>query len=214
MYDDHSTWKGTIMKRSIYDLRPTQFALGMREVEAKVKRLKNLKDKELHEYLHEHPVPVVICKDGNAHVIDHHHLVRACWEIGIENIATDIVEDLSAHPHVSFWEKMKRSNWVHLFDQFGHGPHDHTLLPLDIRGLADDTYRSIAWAVREAGGFEKSPEPFTEFKWADFFRKTVPVERTPEGFEKAVEAALKLAHTESAKHLPGYLAKKTEPQEK
>ena len=69
------------MKRSIYDLRPTQFALGMKEVEAKVKKLKNFTEKELHDYLHHHPVPVVLCKDGNAHVIDHHHLVRACWEI-------------------------------------------------------------------------------------------------------------------------------------
>jgi len=193
------------MKRHVFDLRPTQFAVGMYEVHAKKKKLKAMSDKELKAYLHEHPVPVVICKNGDAHIVDHHHLVRACWELGIEDVLTEIIEDLSSHTDESFWQRMRHSNWMHPFDQFGKGPHSHELLPMDIRGLADDVYRSMAWAIREAGGFEKSPEPFSEFKWADFFRKEVPIERSKDGFQKASESALKLAKSESAKHLPGFV---------
>jgi hypothetical protein len=192
------------MKRALSELRPTQFAVGMFEVERKIKKLLSLKDKELHEYLESHPVPVVICRNGDAHIIDHHHLVRACLEAGVEKVLTEIKADFSKMSDQEFWTEMNGKKWTHLFDQFGTGPHDHSLLPLTVRGLADDPYRSLAWAIREAGGYDKSPEPFCEFKWADFFRKKIKLERTEDGFKKAVEAAMKLAASPEAKHLPGY----------
>lgn len=194
------------MKRHVFDLRPTQFAVGMFEVEKKTKKLLALKGKELEEYLESHPVPVVLCPDGQCHVIDHHHLVRAAWEAGIEKVVTRVEEDLSHLDGESFWKEMAKRKWVHLFDQFGEGPRQPLQLPLNVRGLADDLYRSIAWAVREQGGFEKTDAPFCEFHWADFFRGKIQVERTEEGFKKAVERALKLARSDEAKHLPGYLA--------
>ena len=195
------------MKKNIFELRPTQFTLGMREVEEKVKKIKKMNEKELHEYLHSHPVPVVICSDGNAHLIDHHHLVRACWEAGVDHVIIEIKDDFSDHSQPHFWDKMKDSKWVHLYDQFGKGPHEPHQLPFDIRGLADDLYRSLAWMVREEGGFEKTGEPFSEFKWADFFRKHIQIPRTPDGFEKAIKEAMKLVHSPEAKNLPGYKGK-------
>jgi hypothetical protein len=83
------------------------------------------------------------------------------------------------------------------------------LLPINIRGLADDPYRGLAWAVREAGGFEKTGEPFCEFRWADFLRKRIRMARTEGAFEEALKEALALAATPEAKHLPGYRAKGT-----
>ena len=62
----------------------------------------------------------------------------------------------------------------HLLDQFGLGPHEPRLLPEDIRGLADDPYRSLAWALRHAGAYEKTDLAFSEFKWADFLRTAQP----------------------------------------
>ena len=196
------------MKHSIFNLLPTQFSLGLKEVEAKVKKMKAFSAKEVDEYLHSHLVPV-IQHDEAMHLIDHHHLVRACWEAGIEHVQVEIIADLSGHSEKDFWEKMKKSNWVHLYDQFGNGPHEFHQLPSDIRGLADDVYRSLAWAVREAGGYEKTPleknvEPFVEFKWADYFRKNIVIDRTDAGFELAFKAAMKLTQAEGAKKLPGY----------
>lgn len=195
------------MKRHVFDLRPTQFAVGMVEVERKVKKLRDLKERELQEYLEAHPVPVVLCRNGQAHVIDHHHLVRACWEAGIEKVVTQIEADLSHLADKAFWEEMHKRKWVHPFDQFGNGPHDPANLPLNIRGLADDLYRSLAWAIREDGGFEKTSAPFCEFQWADFFRKKMTIERTEEGFKKAVPEAHKLAKSAEASHLPGFIRK-------
>ena len=131
-------------KRPIKNLRPTQFALGMKEVTFKVQKLKKMNHEELNEYLQNHPVPIVIDSASEAHLIDHHHLVRACWELVIDHVFVEVVEDLSTHSHGSFWDKMKKSNWVRLFDQFGKGPHEPIQLPLDITGLADDPYRSLA----------------------------------------------------------------------
>jgi hypothetical protein len=176
----------------------------MLEVERKVDKLKALKAGELKEFLESKPVPVVICLDQQAHIIDHHHLVRACWEAGIEKVHTELKADLSHLKPDAFWEEMKRLHWTHLFDQFGGGPHPPKLLPLNVRGLADDPFRSLAWAVREQGGFEKVSAPFCEFKWAEFFRSRIHLHRHDEALKNALEEALKLATTPEARHLPGW----------
>ncbi len=62
-----------------------------------------------------------------------------------------------------FWQRMAREKRADLFDQFGGGPRDQLYLPTDIRGMADDPYRSLAWMARKAGGYENSPETFAEF---------------------------------------------------
>ena len=194
------------MKKNIFELRPTQFSIGLKEVDFKIKKMKAMSSKELEEYLETHPIPVVKHKDQDYHMIDHHHLVRACWEINIDHVTIEFVGDFSEHNDDGFWKKMKSEGYLHLYDQFGKGPHDHTLLPRDIRGLADDPYRSLAWMIREAGGFQKTKTPFSEFKWADFFRAHILVERTEKGFDLAKVEAMKLARSDSAKHLPGFVA--------
>jgi len=92
-------------------------------------------------------------------------------------------------------------------DQFGSGPHDPNHLPEDVRGLADDPYRSLASAVRKRGGYEKTSVPFAEFRWAAFFRERLKTYPTRAGFEKAVDEALTIAHDAAAKGLPGYSPK-------
>ena len=58
--------------------------------------------------------------------------------------------------------------------------------------------------MRDAGGFTKTPTAFAEFLWADFFRPRVTIGATRTEFEQSVAAALKLARTSEAAHLPGY----------
>jgi hypothetical protein len=192
------------MKKHLDELRPTQFAVGMFEVERKIKKIQSLKDKEIQDFLDAHPVPVAISREGECHLIDHHHLVRACWEAGITKVTVEVKEDFSHMNDREFWKEMDRLKWTHLYDQFGNGPHDASLLPMTVRGLADDQFRSLAWAVREQGGYEKTPIPFCEFRWADFLRKKIKIERTEAGFKAALEQALKVAKTKEAAHLPGF----------
>jgi hypothetical protein len=192
-------------KVQVLHLRPTQFAVGMREVENKVEKLRSLGHNERHEFLHAHPVPVVLAPDGDQYIIDHHHLVRAAWETGIEGIVTEIRADLAKLRPEQFWEHMKKEGWVYLHDQFGKGPHEPEFLPVDVRGLADDPFRSLAWAVREKKGFDKSPIPFCEFRWSEFFRKHFSAHPMKMGFHNAIDQAIKLCHLPEAKKLPGYI---------
>ena len=193
------------MKRLILDLKPTQFALGLREVARKVAKLKAMGHDERHEYLHARPVPVVLSAKKHWHIVDHHHHARACWEIGVAELPVEVVADLSHLGAPEFWRAMHESRWVHLLDQFGLGPHEPHLLPEDIRGLADDPYRSLAWALRHAGAYEKSDLAFSEFKWADFLRKEVAVEPGDEGFARALTAARAVARSKKCAHLPGFI---------
>ena len=195
------------MKQPLLSLKPTQFALGLREVARKVASLKEMGHDKRHDFIHERPVPVVLSAKKRWHIVDHHHHARACWEVGVEELPVEVKADLSHLSENDFWKAMHESRWVHLHDQFGLGPHEPALLPEEIRGLADDPYRSLAWALRHAGAYEKSDAAFSEFKWADFLRKEVAIEHGDEGFAHALAKARELARSPKCAHLPGFLSK-------
>jgi hypothetical protein len=202
---------------SVLSLKPTQFSLGMEQINKKTSRMLELKKKKLAKYIHERPIPVVLSPKKEFYLIDHHHLLYACWHIGVKEVSIDVKADLS-HTKLSyrkFWTTMVESNWAYLYDQFGEGPRDPLYLPMDIRGLADDPYRSLAWAVREADGYDSTSKTFAEFEWANFFRKSKLLEpRGREGLMKAVPKAIKLARGNPAKDLPGYKGKFAIPEVK
>jgi len=197
-----------LQKAEVLSLRATQMAAGMREVEHKTAKLHAL-EKDPHElkhYLKANPVPVVVGPKGRLYIIDHHHLVRAAWEAGVPEVYIEVKADLSGLSESAFWDRMKQEAWVYPYDEAGR-PRGVTDLPQDVRGLADDPYRSVAWAVRERGGYEKTGKPFAEFKWADFFRARLKTDPRHHDFEKAVDEAVALAKSPEAKGLPGYVGR-------
>ena len=195
------------MKVKVLDLRPTQMALGMKEVDYRVAKIRRMKSRELEDYLHERKVPVVFGAQSRIYLIDHHHLARACWEAGVEEVPTEKKGDLSHLPLKELWEVMHQSRWVYPYDQLGGGPHEPIHLPENIKGLADDPFRSLAWMVREKGGFDKVEAPFCEFHWANFFRKHLKKHPIADEFEHAMKEALEIARSAIASHLPGHRAK-------
>jgi hypothetical protein len=70
--------------------------------------------------------------------------------------------------------------------------------------LEDDPFRSLAGAVRRAGGFAKDTTPYAEFLWADFFRRRIKSKEVQKRFAPAVQRALVLAKSEDARYLPGW----------
>jgi hypothetical protein len=196
------------MKIKVLQLRPTQFAVGMAEVISRVVKISTLGHEEYHEYVHSHRVPVVLGPRDRVYLVDHHHLVRACWEAGRDEVPVIVEADLSKHSLPEFWKQMERSSWLHLYDQLGNGPHDPVHLPENIRGVADDPFRSLAWLVREKGGFLKSAAPFSEFSWAQYYRTALKAHPAFDSIEEALAEALRLAHEPEAAHLPGYVPKK------
>jgi hypothetical protein len=98
---------------------------------------------------------------------------------------------------------MDNRNWVHPFDEEGNRRPVEDL-PKSIKQMVDDPFRSLAGELRRAGGFAKDTTPFSEFLWADFFRRRIKRKLVEDDFARAVETALQLARSKEANYLPGW----------
>ena len=192
--------------QKILDLKPTQFAVGMLEVDEKIKAVKAMTKKELKAFKHD-TVPVVRGPDKQLYVVDKHHYLSVCYHLGIKKVDVEVVKDVSKKRmnFRKFWDWMRKTRNSYPYCQFGEGPRNELYLPEDVRGMADDPYRSIAWFVRKAGGFDNSEKNFAEFAWANFFREKKLLDTEgKKGFEKALLKAVELAQSKEASNLPGF----------
>jgi hypothetical protein len=106
-------------------------------------------------------------------------------------------EDFSPALHID------NRNWLHPFDESGtRQPLDR--LPKTVAAMKDDPYRSLAGAVRRAGGYAKDTTPYSEFLWADFLRHRLDRELVEHRFERAVDKAVRLSASREAAYLPGW----------
>lgn len=191
---------------NILELRPTQFVLGTKEIESKISKMTKFNKKELQTYCDEHKIPVIVGPKKEFYMIDHHHFARACWETKVDLYTLKVITDLSHKKEDDFWNIMVSKGWVYLHDQFGMGPHSPLALPADIRCLADDPFRSLAWALIDIGFIKKQTIPFFEFAWAAFFRRNLDVPlHSKSNFKTAITLAKKLARSDAAKDLPGFI---------
>jgi hypothetical protein len=184
------------------ELRPTQMTVGLREVEEHRKRWRALKKKQ-SSFFGTHMIPVVLGPRERHYVIDHHHLARALMEEGVEEIFVSPIARLENLPEEAFWIVLDNRGWMHPFDAKGHR-RPYGEIPGSIRDLVDDPFRSLAGALRRAGGYAKDTTPFSEFLWADFLRRRVKRHRVKHEFDAALREALKLAKSPDADYLPGW----------
>ena len=189
---------------AITALRPTQMAVGMRAVEAKRQKLERLivRPRKLTRYLHRRPIPAVMGPGDELYIIDHHHLSLALLQNGVADTFVRVVADFSDRRRLAFLRAMQAHGWLRSCDGEGR-KLSPMMLPATVGHLQADHYRDLAWSVREAGGFKKSPIPFSEFVWADFFRDHIPVELVEQDFPLAHRNAMRIARSGSAAHLPG-----------
>lgn len=188
-------------KGKVAKLRPTQITVGFAEVDVKKRELSALSRKQLEEYLKSKPIPCVCGPGDRLFMVDHHHLGLALTQMGHEECYYEVVHNLSTVPEVKFFKVMEILELL-----FPHGPEGEKLpiyrVPRRLTELVDDPYRSLAGFVRSRGGYVKVPVPYSEFKWADFFRPRVVI---GDDFEPAIAQALEWAASPDASHLPGYL---------
>ena len=222
-------------KLRIKDLSPTQFAVGKAEIKVRAGHMRKKLKKDpgkLHDYLRVRPIPIVVRGD-KFYLVDHHHLVRALYDVEHDSrgknicVYVKVLANASSLEEVYFWKTMHERNLVYLFDEAGGGPQQPQMLPKHIKDLAFDPYRSLAWIVREQHGYIKNNAPFSEFKWANFFRTRVlldqdilsgrhtfddfafevdehgRLELTDDGRE-VIDEVLYLASSHEARGLPGY----------
>jgi hypothetical protein len=95
----------------VLKLRPTQFAVGMLEVDEKIKLVSGLSKKERKAYVKEAVVPVIKGYDGEIYVVDRHHFLCVCYHVGIEEVFVEIVKDLSRKKmsYRQFWKWMSKN---------------------------------------------------------------------------------------------------------
>lgn len=185
------------------ELRPTQMTIGMHEVEERRRRWQVRKGKKGSSFFGTHMIPVVLGPNSRHFVIDHHHLARALIEEGVEEIFVTVVARLERLSEDAFWVVLDNRGWLHPFDakgrRRGYGDIPHSILE-----LADDPFRSLAGALRRAGGFAKDTTPFSEFLWADFLRRRMKKQLVKHDFKAALREALALAASMDADYLPGW----------
>lgn len=185
-------------------LRPTQAVYGLREVEQKARKYDHLGDHDLRMAIAEKPIPVVLGPDDSPYVIDHHHVAAALWSIGVESVPCMLELDLSKCPFAEFWLQLEDRNWTHPYDKDGRRIAFRDM-PETLVDMQDDEFRSLAAAVRENGGFQKTGSALAEFRWADFFRARIERPSSTAEYETAIKTAMKLARSKDAQGLPGYV---------
>lgn len=169
--------QGTLARMTVGELKPTQNAVGMDEVWAKVRKIEPMSPSRLGDYLLQRPIPVVNGNGEECYMIDHHHLARALWEAGRGDVEvpTVVTENWAVLRDDRFWKAMARRSWLYPFGGLGAGPTSPEELKPHVKDLDNDLYRSLAWYVRARYGYVKDPANpiFAEFKWASFFRTRV-----------------------------------------
>jgi hypothetical protein len=185
----------------IRSLRPTQLTVGLIEVEAKRDQWR--KDQEKGMFLGQHMIPVVIGPGKHAYVIDHHHLARALHDEGQQDVLIQKIANLEGLSKENFWRFLDYQGWLHPFDEHGER-QPFSKIPKRIGHLKDDPFRSLAGAVRKAGGYSKDVRPFAEFIWADYFRKSFKAGDIRKRWEKTLEEAVALARLREAHFMPGW----------
>jgi hypothetical protein len=186
----------------IETLRPTQFSYGAYEVGLKREQLDRLADDDaLGEYKRKHPGSVVLGPGNVMYLVDGHHLARALADRGSRWMYVEVRSDWSHLSPAEFRDRMIAKELCYL-KHLGETLRWEDL-PTEIRGLRDDPYRSLAWLVREDGGYKQLDTPFQEFGWAEFLRTRVVLSVDPD-WKAATKLGVRWARSPAAKGLPGW----------
>lgn len=198
-----TTPTGTICEARIDDLRPTQFGVGMLEVEQTRRELAGKSPAGLRKTILKKRIAVVIGPDGRLWLVDRHHLSRALAELGEARAPVFVVGRIDDHDR--FWPVMKESHWAWLRDERGN-PRDPEELPGRVRDLPDYPYRSLAGFAKDRELFRKPGRVyFIEFEWARYFGDRLGwAEITAANLPQRLEEAKRVACEPEAAALPGY----------
>ena len=223
------TPQGIPARLKLSQLKPTQNAVGMDEVNAKSKKIAKKSAKKLEDYLLQRTIPIIVGNNGQFYLIDHHHLAISLWLAkGDMYVPVEVTKNWSPLVGGRFWRAMAVNNWVYPFDAMGAGPFNPDDLKQHVKDLDNDIYRSLSWVVRQDYGYVKDPSNaiFAEFKWGSFFRTRVifdeqlackkkcmrmtlaDIEQNdPDDYHEKIAYALYLASSPEAGGLPGFVGR-------
>ena len=187
----------------IADLHPTQITVGFREVAQKRRGLRFRIRKAGEKGAATLIAPIVLGPGGALYLLDRHHLACAMQAEGLQEVQIRQIADFSALAPQDLWPALEARGWCRPYDAEGRRqPFED--IPLTLASLRDDPFRSLASALRRAGGFTKRAPPFSEFAWADFLRRRISRDVVVTDFDGSLDLALILARTLAARDLPGW----------
>jgi methionine-rich copper-binding protein CopC len=202
----HPGWRalppaeGSIRRIAIRTIRPTQITVGFREIEEKRRRYREALAAG-RIALPRQPVPVVLGPDATPYALDRHHWLCALIAEDVDMVTVCVVDDLSGLKPTAFWRTLEQRGWCHPYDQNGLR-QGFDAIPASLENLQNDPFRSLASALRRAGGFEKDRTLFSEFRWATYLRGRVDPSELTGDFEGAVATALRLTRRRSGPASP------------
>lgn len=106
-----------------------------------------------------------------------------------ESPSVAVAGDLRVLDRAAFRWTLDRRGWRRSHDAEGRR-QDCGGIPDSIAGLKDDPFRSLASALRRAGGYAKHDAPFSDFLWADLLRHRIPAKLIDDDFDAALREAL------------------------
>ena len=176
-------------RAAIRDLHPTQFTVGLREVERKRQQFRAARGRARVELLERLTIPVIVGPLGRLYVVDRHHWLRALASEGVGNVELTVMADLQRLSQRAFWVELNRRDWCHPHDADGLR-RDPAEIPSTIFRLRDDPFRSLASALRRATGAAKPASLFGECKLANALRSQIPPGLIDTDFNAALDLAV------------------------
>jgi len=192
----------SVLLAEIAALKPTQIAVGYREVCIKLQNL-HACGSDSGEVAQKRHIPVIMGPGGHLYVHDGHHLALALHLAGRVAVSVCIIADLRNLSTPAFWNVLEERRWVYPFDGSGR-KRRYREMPSSILWVDDDPFRSLARALRRCGGFAKTAIPYADFTWASFLRCRISQTQLRD-FPTALASARDLAASHEASHLPGWL---------
>jgi len=166
-YCSEKLLRGTLKKGSLClsrpeYLTPTQLFVGKLEADCTRRKLETMSDVDLKADLMDNVVPVVMGPGGKLYIVDHHHYALSLFLASLtfnrplihRTLYVCVQLDYSSKNVSDFWDTMTAQSLTYLYDEFGH-PITPSDLPLNIKELHDNPYRSLASWVRKSFGYIK-----------------------------------------------------------
>jgi hypothetical protein len=190
------SWNGLTLASppnvAIRTIRPTQITVGYREVAEKRRRWRGACNTSKQRMLQRRVVPIVRGPGANCYAVDRHHWLCALSAEGISDVPVVAVADLRDLNQAMFWSELDRRGWCRPYDAQSRR-QDCSEIPTSMAALKDDPFRSLASALRRAGGYAKDETLFSEFFWADYLRGCMQAEDVDGDFDAALQEALVLS---------------------
>ncbi|MFL0746445.1 MAG: ParB-like protein [Prochlorococcus sp.] len=191
----------------VAQLQPTQWCVGLAEVNSRQLDFNELSPKERLNYLKNKPVPLVRNGSGSLWMIDRHHRLRALLDL--EQNATTygyVIENFPTEDESESLRLLAERGWLYLYNGRGQGPLSPQDLPKSLLQLEDDPYRSLAWKLKKEGLLRPEPLiPYHEFRWGNWLRSRALPPFSSKSLKPALPAARSLVRSNAASHLAGWI---------